>query len=333
MAEIVGCGMKSSPKRTSVAAPLAGEWRSPSGLSMTVRVVGASRDGYVFEGRVSSVPDGLKTHYPDWGAPCLEATAQGEGRYVGKFLDPSGKWIDAELVLTGAKMMAHHPTGKVSWQKIVRPVTPSPGSMDPPELDPRLREDGMDSPDGKVDAIRSVGGRDVVEPGRLLEMASAEARSLDAEAWLFLVAYKQGRPDGRFSNGTFVFHSPKLVRDGSRYNSFQVIVRDGRVDHVAQVELAPPSLALPESSPSRALEVAETWWLARWWEVHTDAHLDVTLRPKSQKDDFGPSVRWIWEVTGWGVKEDCTVLLDGETLKRLRVVINPAPEGAPPDPW
>ena len=46
---------------------------------------------------------------------------------------------------------------------------------------------------------------------------------------------------------------------------------------------------------------------------------------------MGVDVHWIWEMTGWSSTEDCKVLLDGETLKRLRIVVNPAPEGRPPE--
>jgi hypothetical protein len=169
------------------------------------------------------------------------------------------------------------------------------------------------------------------EPEKLFHIADDWINDKDPNAVLIFVAYLEGNREGRFQSATFVFFSEELAHK-SEYNSYQVMLRQGRLFSVGQLKMPIPRTPIPHHHPGAAIRVAKDWSLGAWWDCQTgEVELKAVLRPPRKEDDFYSSVEWIWEVTGWGQAEDCNVYLKAPNLKRLRTVINPAPSVEPPD--
>ncbi len=323
LSAIVKCGNENKVSKAPADTSLLGRWRSPSGLSMVVGPAGEG-GGHEFEGRLSAVPQHLAENYPDPAALCLKASLEEPGRFRGLFLNPSGQWVDAELLTTDDQMESRHPNGKVSWQRVVQAADPSVGSMEAAGSDPRQPRLPMTA---SPVARQAPPSRSV---DKMYEAARAKAMSLDPAGRLVLAAYKLGNLDGGFTHATFNFHSPNLVRQRSRYDSYQVTVADSGEANATQIQLRPPEGPIPDHSPARALEAAREWWLRTWWAESSDAYLDAVLRRAKQSENLGYSVKWVWALTARSQRGDCTVLLDGESLRRLRVIIEAAPDPTPP---
>ena len=129
------------------------------------------------------------------------------------------------------------------------PEQDSLGLMDLPDCDPRFHSEFPVNARGDMES----GERFAAEV--LDRQGDGRGAILGSGGPLVLGGtYKEGLLDGLFSDGAFVFHSPKPSGKSPDTNAYQVVIRGGRVDHVAHIELAPPSVPMPELSPVRGVE-------------------------------------------------------------------------------
>ncbi len=163
------------------------------------------------------------------------------------------------------------------------------------------------------------------ETKKIFLVAKKKAKSLDEKAYPGYISYNDGNKELQFAGGTFIFYSPKRVASHKVSHCFKIFVSNGKVTHIWDSGYSSISLKGLDITPQKAIEVAMSKDLSKWWEQFPKAKIFAKLGPAKymgRAPGFGDRSRkgvffWKLYLGGPGLPEYMNCYIDAKTYEYL----------------